>query len=117
MNSNKTASDLIVETVTNWPGVSVEPGRRGSLSLRVDTSRELAHLHGNRSAHFVFPKDLSDQLKSEGRVSDHPLGEKYRGLAARPLASDEDIEEVIALIRLNYDREVERDGKAAGSRW
>ena len=117
MNSSKTASDLIVETVTSWPRVSVEPGRRGALSLRYDTKRELAHLHGNRSAHFTFPKDLSDQLKSEGRVTDHPLGQKYRGLAARGIENDEDIEEVIALIRLNYDREVNRDASKEGSRW
>jgi len=117
VNFTKTPSDLIVETVTNWPGVSAEPGRRGSLSLRFESKRELAHLHGNRSAHFTFPKELGDRLKREGWVTDHPLGEKYRGLAARRIESDEDIEEVIALIRLNYDREVERDQGKTASRW
>jgi len=117
VNTNKTASDLIVETVTSWPGVSTEPGPRGSLSLRFEGKRELAHLHGDRTAHFSFPRDLSDRLKTEGKVADHPLGPKYRGLAARSIESDEDIEEVIALIRLNYDREVERDGKKVASRW
>lgn len=117
MNSSKTASDLIVETVTRWPGVSAEPGRQGSLSLRFNTKRELAHLHGNHAAHFTFPKDLGDQLKEAARVKEHPLGQKYRGLAARPIENDEDIEDVIALIRMNYEREVERDATRSGSTW
>lgn len=109
MTTASSASKLIIETVTTWPGVSAAPGDRGSISLRFKEKRELAHLHGDRSAHFAFPRQLSDELKRDGRVVDHPLGQKYRGLAARPLESDEDIEEVIGLIRLNYERESERD--------
>ena len=29
---------------------------------------ELGHLHGDRSAHFVFPKDVWAELRDEGRV-------------------------------------------------
>lgn len=108
MSTTKTASDLIFETVSSWPGVTIQPGPRGSMSIRFDSKRELAHLHGDRSAHFAFPKSLSQQLKKEGRVIDHPLGDKYQGLAARKLDSDEDIEQVIELIRMNYDREAAR---------
>lgn len=109
MSEAKTASDLIIETVTAWPGVTVEPGPRGSTSFKFGPKRELAHLHGDRSAHFSFPREKSEELKRDGRVTDHPLGEKYRGLAARRLETDEDIEDVIALIRINYDRESERE--------
>lgn len=105
----KTASDLIIETVSDWPGVTVEPGPRGSTSFHFGEKREIAHLHGNHSAHFSFPRELSEQLREAGRVVDHPLGDRYRGLAARGLDTDEDIEDVIALMRINYDREVERD--------
>lgn len=108
MSTTKSASDLIFETVTHWPGVSVEPGPRGAMSIRYAEKRELAHLHGDRSAHFAFPRELSRKLKQEGRVVDHPLGDKYQGLAARKLDSDEDIETVIELIRVNYDREAAR---------
>ena len=108
MSATKTASELIFETVTHWDGVTVEPGPRGAMSIRYNEKRELAHLHGDRSAHFAFPREVSRRLKEEGQVIDHPLGEKYQGLAARQLDTDEDIEQVIGLIRMNYDREAAR---------
>lgn len=108
MTITKNADDLIFETVSGWPGVSVEPGPRGSMSIRFEGKRELAHLHGDRTAHFAFPKEESRRLKEEGRVTDHPLGDSYQGLAARKLDTDEDIEQVIELIRMNYDRAIAR---------
>jgi len=72
-----------------------------------------AHLHGDHAAHFGFPKDVSRVLRAQGRVGPHPAFPDHQGWAARRIAGDEDVEDVIALLRLNYDRAVERHGVPA----
>ncbi len=98
-----TASQRITSEVTSWPGVAAGPGRRGEFAFTLGR-RELGHLHGDRAAHFGFPKDLWRQLRAEGRITDHPVFPGKQGPAARAIDSDADITEVIALLRLNYDR-------------
>jgi hypothetical protein len=107
MSKTKSPSQTIIEEVTSWPGISTEPGRFGALSFRLER-REIGHLHGEHAAHFAFPKDVKAELKDQGRVQDHPLGEKYRGLAARRIEDEHDVWQVIELLRLNYDRAVDR---------
>jgi hypothetical protein len=96
-------SERITEQVTSWPGVTAGPGRRGEFSFRVGR-REIGHLHGDHAAHFAFPKDVWARLVAEGRVVDHPVFPGKPGPAARRIADDRDVEDVIALLRLNYDR-------------
>ncbi|HTU13635.1 MAG TPA: luciferase family protein [Solirubrobacterales bacterium] len=107
MNETKTPSQTIIDEVTTWPGVTTEPGRFGALAFKLER-REIGHLHGDHAAHFAFPKELKSELKNEGRVQDHPLGEKYKGLAARRIDDEHDVWQVIELLRLNYDRAVDR---------
>ena len=57
---------------TSWPGVEAQTGDRGEFSLRVD-GREIGHLHGDRSAHFVFPKALWAELYAQERIDYHPV--------------------------------------------
>ncbi len=105
-----TASERIIEEVRSWPGVSVGRGDRGaSVAFRVGR-RELGHLHGDHAAHFSFPKDTWDELHREGRIVAHPVFPEARGPAARRIETDADIQEVIRLLRLNYDRVRERHG-------
>jgi hypothetical protein len=98
-----TPSQQITTEVTSWPGVSAGPGRRGEFAFNVGR-RELGHLHGDHAAHFFFPKDVWDELRAAGRVQPHPVFPDKRGPAARRIASEADVREVIALMRLNYDR-------------
>lgn len=105
-----TASELIIQEVKSWPGVSAGPGDRGaSIAFRVGR-RELGHLHGEHAAHFSFPKDEWDELRREGRIIPHPVFPQARGPAARRIETDVDVQDVIALLRLNYDRVLERHG-------
>lgn len=105
-----TASELIIQEVASWPGVSVGPGDRGaSVAFRVGR-RELGHLHGDHAAHFSFPKDTWDELRRKGLIVPHPVFPEARGPAARRIDSDDDVHDVIALLRLNYDRILERHG-------
>ncbi len=104
-----TANEQITDEVTSWPGVEAGPGKRGEVAFKVG-HREIGHLHGNRSAHFTFPKDVWAELRDQGRITDHPVFPGRVGPAARPIDSQADVEDVIALIRLNYERVVERHG-------
>ena len=110
MTTSPTAARQIVEEVTSWPGVEATPGSRGELSLRVGR-REIGHLHGDHAAHFGFPRQVWEQLLAEGRVVPHPIARA--GWAARRIVGADDVREVIALLRLNYDRAVARQAPAA----
>jgi len=105
-------STQITDEVTSWPGVSAGPGRRGEFSFRVGR-REIGHLHGDRVAHFGFPKDVWHELYAEGRIGHHPVFPDQPGWAARRIDDEDDVRDVIALLRLNYDRVVARHGVPA----
>lgn len=46
------------------------------------------------------------RVAEPGRVGPHPVNRHSPKLAARSIETDEDVREVIALMRLNYDRVV-----------
>jgi Family of unknown function (DUF5519) len=102
-----TASQQITEEVTSWPGVVAGPGRRGEFAFRVGR-REVGHLHGDHAAHFSFGKEVGTALREQGRVVDHPVFPGKNAMAARRIDGEDDIRDVIELMRLNYDRIVER---------
>jgi hypothetical protein len=99
----------IVEEVTSWPGVTAAHGDRGEFSFKVGR-REIGHLHGDRSAHFGFPKDVWQELFDQGRIVHHPVFPGRVGPAARRMENDADVADVIAMLRLNYDRVIARYG-------
>jgi hypothetical protein len=107
MAATQTADERIIDAVTSWPGAEAVDGARGHVSLRLGR-RELGHLHGDRVAHFAFPKAIAAQLRAEGRVVRHPIDSP--GLAARRLETRQDADDVIELMRMNYDRAVARHG-------
>jgi hypothetical protein len=104
--TNRTAttpSRRITDEVSSWPGVGAGPGRRGEFAFKVGR-REIGHLHGDRSAHFSFPKPVWRELMAKGRIVEHPVFPGREGPGARRITSDADVDDVIALMRLNYDR-------------
>ena len=102
-----TASERITEAVTAWPGVTAAPGERGEFAFKVG-KREIGHLHGDHAAHLFFPKETWAQLHGEGRIVHHPVFPDREGPAARQIESDDDVRDVIALMRINYDDAVAR---------
>jgi Family of unknown function (DUF5519) len=107
MKRGLSPSQQITETVTQWPGVEAGPGRRGEFAFTV-RGREIGHLHADRAAHFGFPRDVGARLKAEGRVVDHPVFPGKPGPAARRIEAEGDVQDVIDLMRLNYDRVTSR---------
>ena len=100
-----TASEQITTEVTSWPGVSAGAGRRGEFAFRVGR-KEIGHLHGDRVAHFGFPKSIWHELFDAGRIDYHPVFPGKPGFGARAIRNGADVEDVIAMMRLNYDRVV-----------
>jgi hypothetical protein len=96
-------SRRITDEVTSWPEVEAGPGRRGEFAF-TRGRRPLGHLHGDRSAHFSFPPEVWHALRDAGRITDHPVFPGRVGPAARRIETEADVEDVIALLRLNYDR-------------
>jgi Family of unknown function (DUF5519) len=113
-SSGGSASGVIFGTALSWPGVHEAWGGRGERSLRVGR-REIGHLHGDRVAHFGFPKAVGARLRAEGRVTPHPVAPDNPGMGARAIAIDADIADVIALLRENYERVVARHGVPEGA--
>jgi hypothetical protein len=112
MTSEQRASERITEVVTSWPGVMAGPGARGEFAFKVG-GREIGHLHGDQAAHLAFPKDVWTRLYDEGRIDYHPVFPGRPGFGARRIESQDDVDDVIALLRLNYDRIVSRHGLPA----
>src|ERR1700755_1671332 len=102
MCHGQTAREQITEEVSSWPGVDAGPGRRGEFAFRVGR-REIGHLHGEHAPHFRFPKDVWSELFDDGRIEEHPVFPGRIGPAARRIESQADVDDVIALLRLNYD--------------
>ena len=77
--ATKPAGQQITDEVASWPGVTAGTGRRGEFGFRVGR-RAIGHLHGDRSAHFSFPKEIWRDLFAQGRVVHHPVFPGKEGL-------------------------------------
>jgi hypothetical protein len=97
------ASARITEVVTAWDGVEAGFGRRGEWSFTAGR-KEIGHLHGDHAAHFMLPEEVFDELLAAGRVGPHPVFPDRRGPAARAIEDDADVDDVIALMRMQYER-------------
>ena len=109
MTEMKGAGERITEEVTSWPGVEAGTGDRGEWGFRVGR-RKIGHLHGDRVLHIGFPKNIWQELFDEGRIDYHPVFPGRPGFGARRLEDEDDVRDAIALLRLNYERAVERQG-------
>ena len=109
MTTTQTAGERITEEVTSWPGVEAGTGSRGEFAFKVGR-REIGHLHGDRALHTGFPKEVWTELFEQGRIEHHPVFPGKTGPAARAISSEDDVEDAIALLRLNYDRVIDRYG-------
>jgi len=107
--TNGRANERITREVTSWRGIEAGKGHRGEFAFKVGR-REIGHLHGDHAAHFSFPRQVWAELREQGRIDYHPVFPDKPGPAARTIETDEDVRDVIALLRLNYERVVARHG-------
>ena len=109
MNNHKKASEQITEQVTLWPGVKAGTGRQGELSFTVGR-HEIGHLHGDGAAHFGFPQKTGAELREQGLVDPHLFNPSSPKVASRRITNESDIQDVIKLMELNYNRIVDTHG-------
>jgi len=98
----KSIAERIAEEIGSWPNVTVAPHRFGGREFRVGR-RELGHLHGSRLADLPFPVRIREQLVREGKAEPHHILPES-GWVSRHIHGEEDIEAVVQLFRMNYDR-------------
>src|ERR671933_486749 len=103
----------IEREVKSWPGVTTGDTGRGGLQFSYGRV-ELGHLHGSSFADLPFPKRVRDELIAQGRASVHPpLPDS--GWVRRRMDGPDDVEAVIDLFRMNYDRAKARDERRSAS--
>lgn len=94
--------DRIIATITSWPGVTTDVGRFHETEFFLD-GRLLGHVHGDHQADIPFPRRIRDELVAAGRTGPHHI-HPDSGWTTRYLESDDDVDAVVELIRINYDR-------------
>ena len=97
-----TISTRIQHEVASWPDIVVEGHRGGIVFFRV-RQREIGHLHGTRFADLPFPVRVRRELVAAGKADLHYLHPRS-GWVTRYIRSEEDVDAIIELFRMNYTR-------------
>jgi hypothetical protein len=95
-------AERIEGEVSSWDGVSVHEHRFGGVEFRLGR-REIGHLHGARWADLPFHKRIRDMLVETGRAQPHHVL-PHTGWVSKQIRGEEDVQEVIELFRLSYER-------------
>ncbi len=95
-------SGRIEREVGSWEGVTTHAHRFGGVEFRYGR-REIGHLHGERWADLPFQKRIRDMLVETGRAQPHHVL-PHTGWVSRQIRGSEDVDEVIELFRLSYER-------------
>ena len=101
-----TRGERIVEKVTSWPGITTDSGEFGETEFLLD-GRAIGHVHGSHMADIPFPRRVRDELVAAGRTGPHHV-HPDSGWTTKYIRDDADADEVVELLRINYDRITER---------
>ena len=102
---------LIGRELLGWPGVSKETHRggpgQGGFWVPLATvykfgRRALGHIHDTGVADLTFPREIHDQLISDGWAKPHGGG--FAGVVSYHIREPEDVPRVVELFRMNYER-------------
>lgn len=84
------------------PDVVEASHRFGGIEFRLGR-RELGHLHGDHLADLPFPRRVRDELVAAGRAAPHHVLPES-GWVSRRVAGPQDVEAVVELFRMSYER-------------
>jgi hypothetical protein len=99
--AKETAIETVRQAVAGWEGVTTHDHRFGGIEFRLGR-RELGHLHRS-FADLPFPRRIRDQLVGAGRAKPHHILPDS-GWVTIPMRTAAEVENVIALLRQNYER-------------
>jgi hypothetical protein len=100
------AGERISLEVGSWDGVESHDHRFGGVEFRLGRV-ELGHVHGDTLADLPFPRKTRDSLIDAGRAQPHHVLPDT-GWVSRRIRSSSDVDDVIELFRLNYERVANR---------
>jgi hypothetical protein len=102
---------MVEREVLSWPGVSKETHRGGSgqsgfwvppATVYRFGRRHIGHIHETGVADLTFPREIHDQLISDGRAKPHGAG--FAGVVSYHIREPKDMPRVVELFRMSYDR-------------
>jgi hypothetical protein len=96
------SSEVIKKELLSWKGVTAHEHNFASTIFYVN-GLEMGHLHGDAIADLQFPKRISKKLVSDGLVSPHHVIPKSEWVS-HEIQDDKDVQAVIELFRLQYQR-------------
>src|SRR5438128_2577934 len=99
--AKQTAVDTVRQAVEGWEGVTTHDHRFGGVEFRLGR-RELGHLH-RAFADLPFTRRIRDELVQAGRAQPHHILPES-GWVTVPMRSADEVQNVIALLRDNYQR-------------
>jgi Family of unknown function (DUF5519) len=106
--------ERITAEVGSWDGVTSRPHRFGGVAFMLG-KRELGHIHGDRLADLPFPRGVAEELIAEGKALPHHVV-RDSGWVSKPIRSEEDVDAVLALFRLSYERAVAAAARAGAAK-
>lgn len=102
---------MVEREVLRWPGVSKEthkggPGQGGfwvpPATVYRFGRRHIGHIHDTGVADLTFPREIHDELISDGRARPHGAG--FAGVVSYNIREAEDVPRVVELFRMSYER-------------
>jgi hypothetical protein len=103
--------EMVEHEVLGWPGVSKQRGGggrgRGGFWVPPATvyrfgRRQIGHIHDTGVADLTVPREIHDELISEGLAEPHPAG--FTNVVSYHLREPEDVPKVVELFRISYAR-------------
>jgi hypothetical protein len=103
--------EMVEHEVLGWPGVSKQRGGggrgRGGFWVPPATvyrfgRRQIGHVHDTGVADLTFPREIHDELISDGRAKPHPAG--FAKVVSYHIREPEDVPKVVELFRISYER-------------
>ena len=102
---------MVEREVLSWPGVSKEThrGGRGQGGFRVPPAtvyrfgrRHIGHIHDTGVADLTFPREIHDELISDGRAKPHGAG--FPAVVSYHIREAKDVPGAVELFRMSYER-------------
>jgi hypothetical protein len=102
---------MVEREVLSWPGVSKETGGGGAgrggswvppATVYRFGRRQIGHIHQTGVADLTFPKEIHDELISDGRAQPHGAG--FANVVSYHIREPEDVPGVVEIFRMSYER-------------
>ncbi len=102
--------EMVEREVLGWSGVSKETGGggagRGGFWVPPATvyrfgRRQIGHIHDTGVADLTFPREIHDELISDGRAKPHGAG--FANVVSYHIREPEDVPQAVELFRMSYE--------------